>query len=100
HGSSMFPDIETGVFCEQQTPAHLRSAIERFEAKENTFSPAAIRNHVLKFDVSKFKMRMSEFIRVALARQRGIGAAYLEEQVAIRPREMAAHEPSISRTVF
>jgi len=44
------------------SPESLVEAIQQFESVEGRFSPVFIRAHVQRFDVSRFKKEMFEFI--------------------------------------
>jgi glycosyltransferase involved in cell wall biosynthesis len=58
----------TGLFFEEQTAEGLMAAIEAFERVERSYSPEAIRQNALRFDLPRFKAAM----QVALEREFGI----------------------------
>ena len=51
----------------QQSPESLVEAMQVFESVETRFSPEVIRAHAQRFDVSRFKKEMFEFINAKLA---------------------------------
>lgn len=61
------PASSTGVFFAEQSVDALMDAMQRFESLEMEFSPEFIRSSVLRFDVSRFKSEMSDFIDYCLA---------------------------------
>jgi len=67
------PETATGVFFAKQSPESLVEAIQQFESVESRFSPAFIRARAQRFDASRFKKEMFEFIenRLAAFRQPG-----------------------------
>jgi glycosyltransferase involved in cell wall biosynthesis len=60
--SSFAPESSTGVFFAEQSAESLADAIRFFESNETRFSPAFIRGHAERFDVSRFKAEMGAFI--------------------------------------
>ena len=64
--SSYAPESSTGVFFAEQSADSLAEAIRFFESNEMRFSPAFIRRHVERFDVSRFKVEMRAFINVKM----------------------------------
>jgi glycosyltransferase involved in cell wall biosynthesis len=61
------PETATGVFFSRQSVESLVEAMQVFESVESRFSPAFIRAHAQRFDVSRFKKEMFEFIEGKLA---------------------------------
>jgi glycosyltransferase involved in cell wall biosynthesis len=61
------PEAATGVFFAQQSVESLMEAIQVFESVEARFAPVFIRAHAQRFDVSRFKREMFEFIENKLA---------------------------------
>jgi glycosyltransferase involved in cell wall biosynthesis len=57
---------DTGVFFAEQTPEAVADGILRFEARESTFSPEAIRKHAQTFAPERFVERFTEFVDVAM----------------------------------
>ena len=55
-------DGQTGVFFEEQSPAAIAAAIERFEASERTFNSAGIRANALRFGADRFKNEFRAFV--------------------------------------
>lgn len=66
------PEECTGVFFPEQTPDSLVNAIRLFESVEARFSPRLIQSHAWRFDVSRFKDEITQFVASRL-RQRGQG---------------------------
>lgn len=60
----------TGVFFDRQTPESLRDAIERFEAMERVFDPAALRANAERFGNDHFRTRLADLVREAQAAMR------------------------------
>ena len=60
-------DGSTGLFFDAQTPESLRAALDRFEAVEGSFDPAAIRRHAESFGRARFVGEMRELIEGWLA---------------------------------
>jgi glycosyltransferase involved in cell wall biosynthesis len=56
------PETATGVFFGQQSVESLVEAMQVFETVESRFSPVFIRAHAQRFDVSRFKKGMAEFV--------------------------------------
>ncbi|AWB08942.1 glycosyl transferase (plasmid) [Azospirillum humicireducens] len=52
----------SGLFFDQQTPEALIEAVERFEAQERRFDPAAIQSYAARFDGAVFRTRLRETI--------------------------------------
>lgn len=52
----------SGLFFDQQTPEALIEAVQRFEAQEDRFNPAAIQTYAARFDGAVFKARLRETI--------------------------------------
>ena len=61
------PELATGIFFGQQSVESLVEAMGVFESVEARFSPVFIRAHAQRFDVSRFKKEMFEFIENKLA---------------------------------
>jgi glycosyltransferase involved in cell wall biosynthesis len=61
------PEVATGIFFGQQSVESLVEAMRVFESVEARFSPVFIRAHAQRFDVSRFKREMFEFIENKLA---------------------------------
>src|SRR5207249_3474580 len=59
---SIDPQISTGVFFREQSVESLVDAIRAFESVESRFDPAFIRAQMVRFDVGRFKVEVSEFI--------------------------------------
>ena len=55
-------DGVTGLFFDEQTPASLVNAIERYEHMQNDFFPNQIIQHARQFDRKQFKKRILETI--------------------------------------
>ena len=55
-------DGVTGLFFDAQTPEALRAALDRFEAAEERFDPAAIRAHAAGFARDRFVREMGALI--------------------------------------
>ena len=53
-------DERTGIFFEKQTADDMKNAI--LKSEKITFNKQDIRNHALKFDESKFKKKIADFI--------------------------------------
>jgi glycosyltransferase involved in cell wall biosynthesis len=53
---------DTGVFFHRQDADSVIDAIQRFEAREDSFAPRDIQKHAKKFDKSVFKNRMRDVI--------------------------------------
>jgi glycosyltransferase involved in cell wall biosynthesis len=64
--TSFAPESSTGVFFAEQSAESLADAIRFFESNETRFSPAFIRGHAERFDVSRFKSEMRAFINVKM----------------------------------
>jgi glycosyltransferase involved in cell wall biosynthesis len=64
--SSFAPESSTGVFFAEQSAESLADAIRFFELNETRFSPAFIRRHAERFDVSRFKSEMGSFINLRM----------------------------------
>lgn len=56
-------DGVTGLFFHEQSVDSLIAAIEKYEALEQNFDPAAIRAHAERFDKQHFKQRISQQIQ-------------------------------------
>jgi glycosyltransferase involved in cell wall biosynthesis len=56
---------ETGVLFEEQTPASLSRAVQRFEGM--SFSKTRCRERALEFDTERFKERFSQYVSSATA---------------------------------
>jgi glycosyltransferase involved in cell wall biosynthesis len=74
------PEVATGIFFGQQSVDSLVEAMRVFESVETRFSPTFIRAHVQRFDVSRFKREMYEFIENKLAAFHGQGRRDTETQ--------------------
>jgi glycosyltransferase involved in cell wall biosynthesis len=55
-------DGETGLFFNEQTPASLNAAVERFESMATTFEPELIRKHAEQFGIERFRREMLELV--------------------------------------
>ncbi len=55
-------DGRTGVFFDEQSPESVVGAIRRFESIESSFSPAAIREHSLRFHAQTFRSDYESFV--------------------------------------
>lgn len=60
-------DGVTGLFFDEQTPESLRAALDRFEAMEARFDPAAIRRHAERFGRDRFVAEIRALIEGWLA---------------------------------
>jgi glycosyltransferase involved in cell wall biosynthesis len=65
------PLNSTGIFFREQSVESLVNAIKALEAIESRLDPEFIRTQVERFDVSRFKAEMSEFIAEKLREFRG-----------------------------
>ena len=76
-GDGYAPESSTGVFFAEQSADSLAEAIRFFESHESRFSPAFIRRHAERFDVSRFQTEISAFINAKMleftSKQREIG---------------------------
>lgn len=54
---------KTGIFFEQQTPAHLQKGIEEYQKTKKKFNPEKIREHAKKFDESQFKKNLLSYLK-------------------------------------
>jgi len=61
-GESISQETDTGVFFQEQSAESLTEAIRAFEAAEERFSPAVIRNHARQFDEQHFRNRFARFV--------------------------------------
>ena len=61
------PEAATGVFFSHQSAESLVEAMRVFESVEARFSPVFIRAQVQRFDVSRFKREMGEFVAEKMA---------------------------------
>jgi len=61
-GQMVSSGTQTGLFFQHQNVESLREAILAFEALEDRFSPAIIRNHALLFDRRYFRERFGVFV--------------------------------------
>jgi glycosyltransferase involved in cell wall biosynthesis len=59
-------ESSTGVFFAEQSAESLAEAIRFFESNETRFSPAFVRQHSERFDVSRFKSEMGSFISLKI----------------------------------
>jgi glycosyltransferase involved in cell wall biosynthesis len=59
-------ESSTGVFFAEPSAESLAEAIRFFESNETRFSPAFVRRHTERFDVSRFKSEMGSFIRLKI----------------------------------
>jgi glycosyltransferase involved in cell wall biosynthesis len=57
----------TGIWFAPQTPEALAAAVERFEAEERAFDPAAIRAHAERFAAARFRREMLAAVEETLA---------------------------------
>jgi hypothetical protein len=69
-GDALNVEGATGVFFAEQTADSLVEAIEFFESVESRFSPSFIRHRVERFDTSRFKSAMTDFIDRSLELRR------------------------------
>jgi glycosyltransferase involved in cell wall biosynthesis len=69
-GDALNVEGATGVFFAEQTVDSLVEAIEFFESVESRFSPSFIRHSVERFDTSRFKSAMTDFIDRSLELRR------------------------------
>jgi len=60
--SGIGPENSTGVFFTRQTVDALVDAVRLFESVEHRFNTVFIRAHAKRFDVTRFKTEMGEFI--------------------------------------
>ncbi len=56
----------TGVFFDEQTPAALSEAIERFEKRENAFDPSSLRRSAERFSPARFDEALDREIETAM----------------------------------
>jgi glycosyltransferase involved in cell wall biosynthesis len=61
------PEVATGIFFGKQSVESLVEAMRVFESVETRFSPQVIRTQAKRFDVSRFRNEMFEFIEDKLA---------------------------------
>jgi glycosyltransferase involved in cell wall biosynthesis len=61
-GDPARPEAATGVFFARQSVESLVEAMRVFESVEARFSPVFIRAQVERFDVSRFRREMAEFV--------------------------------------
>ena len=61
-------DGQTGLFFDQQDPASLRNAVQRFEAREAEFSPMIIRRSAERFTADAFRTGVMRVVDEVLAR--------------------------------
>lgn len=59
-----------GVKFSEQTEASLIDAVHRFEARESSFDPAAIRRHAMGFSAELFRERMAHVVEEAFKNRR------------------------------
>ena len=59
---------ETGLLFDDDGPAGIRRAVERFEELESGFDPASIRRHAEAYDRDRFRARLQEVLLQAAAR--------------------------------
>lgn len=52
----------SGIFFEEQTPAALIEAVEKFEIAKNSFDPYEIRKNSERFNVDRFRKELKNFI--------------------------------------
>ncbi len=68
-------DGQTGLFFEEQTPAAVREAVQRFLQREETFDPAAIRRNAERFShevfLQTYRKTVEAWIQEHRAWQRG-----------------------------
>jgi len=77
------PENSTGVFFAEQSPDSLIEAIRTFEGVESSFNCNLIRLRAKRFDVSRFKAKMHEFVVDSLAQfrsERGENASLRNSQ--------------------
>lgn len=79
----------SGLFFDQQTPEGLIEAVERFEAQEARFNPAAIRAHAARFDRDVFKARLRETIDSWMNGEEASLAPERSTAISHRGRELA-----------
>jgi glycosyltransferase involved in cell wall biosynthesis len=58
----------TGVLFDQQTADAIRSAVERFEERAETFDPAACRANAMRFTPERFRTELRQYVETQLAR--------------------------------
>ncbi|NPA24880.1 MAG: glycosyltransferase family 4 protein [Deltaproteobacteria bacterium] len=63
------PKPATGIFFQNQTAADLKKAILDFEENEKAFTTRACRENALRFKVSSFRRKLSDFIERCLQKQ-------------------------------
>ncbi len=96
----------TGVFFDRQTPEALREAIERFEALEDSFDPAALRANAERFGNVHFRARLAELVGEAQAAMRPAPAPLQPplppppQSTPRRPPVMAANEATSAPMIF
>jgi glycosyltransferase involved in cell wall biosynthesis len=61
----------TGLFFEEQSPAAVAAAIERFEGEAHRFIPKALRAHAERFDRERFREAMRAWVQTRVAEGRG-----------------------------
>jgi glycosyltransferase involved in cell wall biosynthesis len=83
------PEVATGIFFRQQSVESLVDAMRAFESVEKRFSPPIIRAHAQRFDVSRFKKEMIEFIENKLTafRRQNTSSAAVHHSVSARMRK-------------
>jgi len=68
----------TGVFFDEQTPASLQAAVERFEMARSLFVPQAISAHASAFNPEAFKRRLRGEVERALGERTYVPGAIFE----------------------
>ena len=61
----------SGLLFEDQSPATVRAAVDRFEADGVTWDAARIREHSLQFGEAEFRRRLAAWVDAEAARVRG-----------------------------
>jgi glycosyltransferase involved in cell wall biosynthesis len=57
--------LPTGLFFDEQQPASLIAAVERFESQRERFTPEACRENAMRFDAARFRMEFARFVEDA-----------------------------------
>jgi glycosyltransferase involved in cell wall biosynthesis len=55
-------DGQTGLFFEEQSPAAIVEAVDRFESQANGFDPDHIRAHAERFSIARFRRELSTLV--------------------------------------
>jgi glycosyltransferase involved in cell wall biosynthesis len=70
---SFSPETASGVFFTEPTPESLAEAVRTFESMEARFDPHFIRSSVQRFDQSRFRASMGDFVNQCLVEHRSLG---------------------------